>query len=218
MLKAQEAGVLMRFNADVERIEEERSGVRIVLRDRDEVLCERVLVATNGFTPALLPELDVVPARSQVLITAPIPGLRLRGTFQCTRASISSAIAPVACCWVAVGTSTWKASAPCTRTSHHWSKAIWSACCAKWSGQAFTIANRCCGTLAFGSRSKSHLVERIGERVVVAVRMGGMGMAIGLRVAPGRWNRSTGPRNHAPDKDQPNEQDPKGPSQQTPDP
>lgn len=81
MRKAQEAGVLMRFNADVERIEEERSGVRIVLRDRDEVLCERVLVATNGFTPALLPELDVVPARSQALITAPIPGLRLRGTF-----------------------------------------------------------------------------------------------------------------------------------------
>lgn len=50
-------------------------------------------------------------------------------------------------------------------------------------GQAFTIANRWSGTMAFGSRSKSHLVERIGERVVVAVRMGGMGVAIGIRVA-----------------------------------
>jgi hypothetical protein len=37
--------------------------------------------------------------------------------------------------------------------------------------------------MAFGSRSKSPLVERIGERVVVAVRMGGMGVAIGIRVA-----------------------------------
>ena len=46
-----------------------------------------------------------------------------------------------------------------------------------------TIANRWSGTMAFGRHSKSPLVERIGERVAVAVRMGGMGVAIGIRVA-----------------------------------
>jgi len=40
-----------------------------------------VIIATNGFAKQLLPELDVEPARAQVLITKPIEGLKLKGTF-----------------------------------------------------------------------------------------------------------------------------------------
>lgn len=41
----------------------------------------KVIIATNGFAKQLLPELDVEPARAQVLITEPIDGLKLKGTF-----------------------------------------------------------------------------------------------------------------------------------------
>lgn len=37
--------------------------------------------------------------------------------------------------------------------------------------------------MAFGSAGKTPLVERITDRVAVAVRLGGMGVAIGIRVA-----------------------------------
>jgi gamma-glutamylputrescine oxidase len=44
--------------------------------------CARqMLVCTNAFAPALLPDVDVVPARGQVLLTSPIKGLPFSGTF-----------------------------------------------------------------------------------------------------------------------------------------
>lgn len=41
----------------------------------------KILIATNGFAKQFFPEYDVHPARAQVLVTKPIPGLKLKGTF-----------------------------------------------------------------------------------------------------------------------------------------
>jgi len=45
-------------------------------------------------------------------------------------------------------------------------------------GRSFTVEKRWSGIMAFGS-SKDPIVDRISERIVVAVRSGGMGVAIG---------------------------------------
>ncbi len=45
----------------------------------------RMVVCTNGFARALIPELAVQPARNQVIVTSPISGLRLQGTFHMDR-------------------------------------------------------------------------------------------------------------------------------------
>jgi len=42
---------------------------------------EQVLVCTNAFAKTLLPNLDIIPARGQILLTEPIEGLRIKGTF-----------------------------------------------------------------------------------------------------------------------------------------
>ncbi|GAB3231057.1 FAD-dependent oxidoreductase [Hymenobacter seoulensis] len=42
---------------------------------------EQVLLATNAFSRQFFPELDLVPGRGQVLVTKPLPGLNLPGTF-----------------------------------------------------------------------------------------------------------------------------------------
>src|ERR1700692_2506502 len=42
---------------------------------------EQVLVCTNAFAKTLLPDLDILPARGQILLTEPIEGLKIRGTF-----------------------------------------------------------------------------------------------------------------------------------------
>lgn len=42
---------------------------------------KQLLVCTNGFTNALLPQLHIEPARGQILLTQPIEGLQLKGTF-----------------------------------------------------------------------------------------------------------------------------------------
>ena len=42
---------------------------------------KKVLVATNAFARDFFPALDVVPGRGQVLVTAPVKGLKVKGTF-----------------------------------------------------------------------------------------------------------------------------------------
>lgn len=42
---------------------------------------KKMLVTTDGFAKRLMPELDVHPGRAQVLITKPISGLKIKGTF-----------------------------------------------------------------------------------------------------------------------------------------
>jgi glycine/D-amino acid oxidase-like deaminating enzyme len=44
-------------------------------------MCEQLLVCTNGFAKQLIPELDVKPARAQVLVTSPIKDLSVEGCF-----------------------------------------------------------------------------------------------------------------------------------------
>lgn len=61
---------------------EEREGDVQVLTDRSfSIAGKQLLICTNGFAGELLPMEDVVPARGQILVTAPIPGLALKGTF-----------------------------------------------------------------------------------------------------------------------------------------
>ncbi|MBU2020525.1 MAG: FAD-binding oxidoreductase [Bacteroidetes bacterium] len=43
--------------------------------------CKKLILATNGFSKTILPELEIKPARAQVLITKPIPNLKVKGTF-----------------------------------------------------------------------------------------------------------------------------------------
>ena len=42
---------------------------------------KQLIVCVNGFTQTLLPELNILPARGQILLTKPIEGLALKGTF-----------------------------------------------------------------------------------------------------------------------------------------
>ena len=42
---------------------------------------EQLLICTNGFASQLLPEVFIEPARGQVFVTAPIEGLKMKGTF-----------------------------------------------------------------------------------------------------------------------------------------
>lgn len=42
---------------------------------------KQMIVCMNGFTPTILPQLNIVPARGQILLSKPIKGLALKGTF-----------------------------------------------------------------------------------------------------------------------------------------
>ena len=66
----------------VNKIEDtELTGVNVYINDTDLIKVRKVIVATNGFAKQLLPELDVRPARNQVIVTEPINNLAINGCF-----------------------------------------------------------------------------------------------------------------------------------------
>ena len=79
--KVQETGVIILNSLEVKQLLENEVNVEVELTNGIHFKPRKVLVATNGFAKQLLPELDVQPARAQVLITEPIENLKLKGTF-----------------------------------------------------------------------------------------------------------------------------------------
>lgn len=79
LLKAQALGIVVINGVHIEGFEQNSSVSLISNHYRFE--SKKVLIATNAFAQQLLPELDVVPGRGQVIITQPIPNLKIKGTF-----------------------------------------------------------------------------------------------------------------------------------------
>lgn len=78
---AQSLDITVLNGLEILRIEEGSNHVKISTKNAWTLKAKKLLVCTNGFTPRLFPSIEVKPARNQVLITAPIPGLKLKGSF-----------------------------------------------------------------------------------------------------------------------------------------
>jgi glycine/D-amino acid oxidase-like deaminating enzyme len=78
-------GIALHFGADVQALDEGDGEVHLHTAAGWKFRAARVALCTNGFTRALLPGCDIVPARGQVLITEAIPGLPWRGTYHLER-------------------------------------------------------------------------------------------------------------------------------------
>lgn len=77
-------GVQILNNCRVEDILRE-SGQQVIVTNQGKFSAKNVILATNAFTKELIPELEVIPGRGQVLVTEPINNLKLRGTFHYDR-------------------------------------------------------------------------------------------------------------------------------------
>lgn len=183
--KVTEAGVTMRMNCDVASFEETGEEVRINLTNGEVIRTGQVLMATNGYTPRLFPDLDVVPARGQVLITTPIPGLQPRGTFHVDEGfyyfrDLNGAILIGGGRNLDMQGEATDAEGTTPRIQRALEGLLREVIL---PGKEFKVAMRWSGVMAFGTGTKDPLVQRLSERIGVAVRMGGMGVAMGTRVA-----------------------------------
>jgi gamma-glutamylputrescine oxidase len=183
--KVAEAGVVFRPNTSVTSMTDESTAVRLVLGDGASMEADQVIVATNAYTGSLLPHLDIVPARGQVLLTWPVPGLKLRGTFHLDEGFYyfrdhQGAVLLGGGRNLDIAGETTTEDATTEGIQHALEQLLREVIL---PGKSFTIARRWSGIMAFGSHSKSPIIERVSDRVGVAVRLGGMGVAIGIRVA-----------------------------------
>ncbi|OKS89129.1 NAD(P)/FAD-dependent oxidoreductase [Mucilaginibacter polytrichastri] len=80
LYKAYEAGVLVLNNCVVNGVETDGNHL-LVHTSQGNFRSDKVIVANNAFARQLYPDLDVVPGRGQVLVTKPIPNLKIKGTY-----------------------------------------------------------------------------------------------------------------------------------------
>lgn len=68
-------------NMHVVKYNEEKMFVHLLTEDGYQFACKYLFICTNGLAKELVPDAPIEPARGQMIITSPIPNLKLHGTF-----------------------------------------------------------------------------------------------------------------------------------------
>jgi gamma-glutamylputrescine oxidase len=140
---------------------------------------DQVLVCTNAFAKSLLPELDILPARGQILLTEPVEGLKIKGTFHYdegfyyfrnlgNRVLLGGARNKFI---KEEETFSTEISDPVQQELEKFLKEI------ILPGYDYQINARWSGTMAIGQEKKP-IVKKINEQIFCAVRMSSMGVAL----------------------------------------
>ncbi len=79
--KVAQLGVKVLFGTTVSHAIDTCNSINLLLENGIEITAAKVVLCTNAFTPGLSSEVAVTAARGQVVVTAPIPGLKIKGTF-----------------------------------------------------------------------------------------------------------------------------------------
>ena len=140
----------------------------------------KVIITTNGFASTFLPELDLFPARAQVLVTSEIENLRFKGAFHLDEGyyyfrNVGNR--------VLLGGGRNLDFEGETTTSHEVTAPIQEKLEQLLHeviipDEKYTIDYRWAGTMGLGS-VKNPIVKQISPSVFCGVRMGGMGVALG---------------------------------------
>ncbi len=167
----------------IKHLIEESNGVRIETTQGVSFSVARVVAATNGFARELMPALAVDPGRAQVLVTLPINNLRVKGTFHYDKGyyyfrNIGDRIL------FGGGRNLDFDSEKTTEfmltdlVQHQLDHLLKTTIL---PDTHYEIDQRWSGIMGLGD-VKTTIVKSISSRVFCAVRMGGMGVAIGAIV------------------------------------
>ena len=148
--------------------------------NRGPIGADQIIVATNGFAKSLIDLPDLKPARAQVLITSPIQNLPFRGTYHFDSGyyyfrNVNNRVLFGGGRNLDFATETTTVAELNPTIQAHLEKLLSAKIL---PDQNFSIEQRWTGIMGLGS-SKSAYVTPVSERIFAAVRLGGMGVAIG---------------------------------------
>jgi glycine/D-amino acid oxidase-like deaminating enzyme len=176
---AQKKGIDLLNNIHVENITDLGHRVELVTK-QGNFTASKAVVATNGFAARLLNIQDVLPARAQVLITKPIPQLKIKGTFHYEQGyyyfrNIDNRILLGGGRNLDVKGETTFEQGLTPLIQEELDRLLREMVL---PGVSFEVEHRWSGIMGVGSEKKP-IVKNVSQNVMAAVRMGGMGVAIG---------------------------------------
>ena len=179
---ATKAGVEILNGFTVDNIDKINEGWK-VLGKQTSIKTKKLILCNNAFASKLLPELDVKPARAQVLITKPIKNLKIKGCFHMDRGyyyfrNVANRVL------LGGGRNldfkaeeTFEMSTSIKIQEHL--KALLKT--KILPNQEFEIEHSWSGIMGMGN-SKTTLLKQLDESLFCAIRLGGMGVALGADV------------------------------------
>ncbi|MBL0049762.1 MAG: FAD-binding oxidoreductase [Bacteroidetes bacterium] len=181
LLKAHKSGIIILNGIKCQSILANEG--KIILEEDMELKAAKILITTNGFAKELLPELNVEPARAQVLITKPIPGLPIKGTFHYEQGYYYFRNIGERLLFGGGRNLDFKGEETVNmgltrQIQNHLERLLREKIL---PNHRFEVEHRWSGIMGVG-KQKSPIIKQISPSVFCAVRMGGMGVAIGSLV------------------------------------
>jgi gamma-glutamylputrescine oxidase len=172
-------GITILTQVEVNKMDIQSDGIHLQTNLSLTLRAEQILICTNAFAKSLLPDLDIQPARGQILLTEPIEGLKIKGAFHYDEGFYY---------FRNLGNRVLLGGA---RNKFIHEEETFSADTSVQVQDAlerflkeiilpavpYQISLRWSGTMAVG-KEKKPIVQKINDRVFCAVRMSGMGVAL----------------------------------------
>ncbi len=160
-----------------------QKNVELITSEGWSFTARKVIVATNGFARRLLPHLEVEAARNQVLVTKPLPNLKIKGCFHYDKGyfyfrNIGNRLLLGGGRNLDYKNEMTDAFGATDLIQSALNQLLSSTILPR---EYVEIEASWSGILGIG-KIKKPIIEQLSANVVVAVRMGGMGVAIGSLV------------------------------------
>lgn len=182
--RIQEMGVQVLTGVDVTSYVQGHQQVKIITSQGLEFTSRQLLICTNAFTPQLVSNIDIIPNRGQVLITAPIAELAFKGSFHFDRGfyyfrNVGNRLLLGGARNKAFEEENTLEMATSGIIQEELERFIQEHLL---PGTAIEITDRWTGIMGMGSE-KSPIVQALSEDVYCCVRMSGMGVALAPVIA-----------------------------------
>lgn len=170
-------GVQFMFGVEVNQINYDEKKIETNVGDMDY---NKLIICTNGFSKVLFPDKDVKPARNQVFITNKIPGFKLNYCYHMNKGYIyfreyQERLLIGGGRDLDVEGETTDQLGTTEMISTYLSRLVKEQIL---PNHTFVFEHSWSGILGVGE-TKMPLIELINDDVLIAIRMGGMGVAVG---------------------------------------
>ncbi len=173
------SGVQILYGCDIKDYEETDEWVTIHTSHKKKWKARQLILCTNAYIKKMFPDLDITPARGQVLLTEPIPDLKIDGVFHFDEGyyyfrNLGDRILLGGARNASFETEFTFDQVTTNRIQHRLEEFLTQVIL---PGQKPKITHRWAGIMAMGG-DKFPIVRKLSPRTRCAVRLSGMGVAL----------------------------------------
>jgi glycine/D-amino acid oxidase-like deaminating enzyme len=177
--QVQSMGVTVLNHIEITGFERTGSHLRLQTNHPVSFTASQLLVCTNAFARQLLPQLDIIPARGQVLVTSPIEGLPFKGSFHFDEGyyyfrNLGNRVLLGGARNKAFEAEHTDQMTTTLKIQEELERFLQDTVL---PGRSYTIDHRWSGIMGMGSE-KMPIVREVDKQICCAVRMSGMGVAL----------------------------------------